>query len=100
MAVWSTSRSYYAQFTSARGFHARDGQVRDLGGGCGGGGRATATCAAVGAAAFGLGLRHAAPASSTWLVLGTAATAVPCGGCTLLAKTSARRLERRRTDTR
>ncbi|MEM7201658.1 MAG: hypothetical protein AAF628_15425 [Planctomycetota bacterium] len=36
------------------------------------------------ATAFGLGLRHAEPLAPAWLVLGTAATPLGCGACSLV----------------
>lgn len=66
-------------------FAVHDGAVRDLGGGCGAGGEAGATCAAVGAPAFGLRVQHAAPAATSWLVLGVAPPVnFACGPCTLV----------------
>ncbi len=67
----------------ARRFRAQDGLVADLGGGCGSGGQASATCARR-ASTFGLRVQHAAPVSPTWLVVGFGRVNFPCGPCTLV----------------
>ncbi|MEM7205392.1 MAG: hypothetical protein AAF628_34370 [Planctomycetota bacterium] len=86
VALWWQYQGPYltAPLTSARPFRAADGAVRELGGGCGTGGHAVASCAAVGATTFGLGLRQAAPLAPAWLVLGATAAPFPCGRCALV----------------
>lgn len=65
-------------------FQTSDGTVFDLGGGCGDGGTASATCAALGAPALGMRLQHAAATTSGWLVLGVKRLNFACGPCNLV----------------
>ena len=65
-------------------FRADDGQVVDLGGGCGAGGTASATCASTQERArFGLRLEGAAPGARAFLALGIAPLGAGCGPCRL-----------------
>jgi hypothetical protein len=55
-----------------------------LGGGCGEGGFAAATCAIVGNQSFVANLRNATPGVAAFLVLGVAPAAFSCGPCQLI----------------
>ncbi|MEM7203222.1 MAG: hypothetical protein AAF628_23370 [Planctomycetota bacterium] len=66
-------------------FATEDGVVTDLGGGCGQGGRAAATCARVAHGAFSPRLRSARPGVPAFLLLGTQAASTPCGACAIVA---------------
>jgi len=72
-----------------RSLRADDGTVTDLGGGCGSGGRAQATCAITGHAGFSHWLSEATPSAASLLVLSTRQTALTCGSCTLVADPTA-----------
>lgn len=65
-------------------FSTDDGTVVDLGGGCGQAGTASATCATVGAPAFGMRTQSAAPRASGWLLLGVNHLNFACGPCTVV----------------
>ncbi|MEM7205736.1 MAG: hypothetical protein AAF628_36115 [Planctomycetota bacterium] len=84
VALWWRQRAAATNLTSARAFRADDGAVRDRRGGCGLGGQAIATCAAVGAPSFGLGLRNAERSAPAWLLLGSTAAPFRCSGCRLV----------------
>jgi hypothetical protein len=68
----------------SRAYRADDGVVADLGGGCGGGGTALATCAVVGNADFDFRLRSATPGAAAWLVLSAGVLGTSCGSCRLI----------------
>jgi hypothetical protein len=75
---------YLEAFAEQRLFRADDGQVVDLGGGCGAGGSASATCASTKERArFGLRLEGAAPGARAFLALGIAPLGGGCGPCRL-----------------
>jgi len=80
--VWEDGFSFGAVWLQV--YSTDDGDVRDLGGGCGQGGVASATCAAVGTSSFGVRVQQAAPASAGWLMLGPSAANFACGPCTLV----------------
>jgi hypothetical protein len=85
-----TSPQYGAPFVVGnvqdRLFRADDGVVVDLGGGCGAGGVASATCASSAETArFGLRLEAAAPSTRAFLALGVAPLGVGCGPCRSIA---------------
>lgn len=63
---------------------ADDGKVEDLGGGCGEGGTALATCAITGHASFVHWLHGAVPSAPSFLVVATRQAGVPCGPCTFV----------------
>lgn len=69
----------------ARRFRADDGQVVNLGGGCDGGGSASATCAHV-PGNFGSRTQFAEPSSSGLLIIGATTMNFPCGPCTLVPR--------------
>lgn len=65
-------------------FVAEDGLVTNLGGGCGSGGSAYATCATVGSSGFTHRVRDATPSVSCYLILSPLSGSVSCGTCTLV----------------
>ena len=67
-----------------RRFRADDGTVRDLGGGCGGGGTASASCGHAGTSGFSVRVEGAAALTPARLVLGVERLHAGCGGCRLL----------------
>ncbi|MEM7200730.1 MAG: hypothetical protein AAF628_10715 [Planctomycetota bacterium] len=64
-------------------FRIEDGAVQDLGGGCGAGGDASATCARYDNGLFYHRLAHTTPAAPVALILGAVATPIACGPCRL-----------------
>lgn len=70
----------------AHRFQAQDGELTDLGGGCGPGGTAHATCGLSGTLHFGVGLRGAAPLTPAILVLGPQSQPFDCGPCRLVPR--------------
>ncbi len=65
-------------------FRADDGLLADLGGGCGSGGRADASCAITGNATFALRVRGASALAPTTLLLGLGRLDAPCGSCVIV----------------
>ena len=65
-------------------FQVNDGITTDLGGGCGSGGWAAATCAIAGNQDFTLRLRDAARSTPAFVALGGQRLDFPCGTCTLV----------------
>ena len=84
LVVWDR-RDPGTQVGPIRGarFEAADGEITDLGGGCGNNGDSYATCARVGHTAFAFRLREAPPANVV-LFLGTDRIDAPCGTCRLV----------------
>ena len=70
--------------SSARFYRLDDGITTDLGGDCGNGGFAAATCAVVGNQNFVLRVREARRGVPAFLALGTQQVGYQCGGCTLV----------------
>ena len=70
--------------TETFAFLASDGEVQNLGGGCGAGGTAAATCAAPGTPAFGVRLQHAEPNAQAWLMVGATPANFACGPCAVV----------------
>ncbi|MEM7203357.1 MAG: hypothetical protein AAF628_24045 [Planctomycetota bacterium] len=90
LAVWNRTRySSGFPFTSSTSsfvapFRSLDGSVSDLGGGCGRGGTAVATCALTGKTEFYHRARDTFPAAPTLLLLGAQTLGLPCGPCSIV----------------
>lgn len=65
-------------------FDADEGTISNLGGGCGTGGTAAASCAVSPNAAFTIRLRSAAPSGTNYLLLSPSTINLSCGACTLV----------------
>jgi hypothetical protein len=65
-------------------YRVDDGITTDLGGGCGGGGKAEASCARIGNPSFELNLWDARATTPAFLVLSAGRSDLTCGACTIV----------------
>ncbi len=85
LIVWESTDTATAESDLvARRYRADDGRVTDLGGGCGLGGAAYATCAVIGNGAYAMRVLHAEPLKRAYLVISPARLDLPCGACTIV----------------
>lgn len=82
LLVWM-SQGLEGHIVQAQRYGAEDGVAASLGGRCGAGGVALASCGSVNGSSFGLELQNAAPNASALLVLGTEPGGFACGPCAL-----------------
>ncbi|MEM7205951.1 MAG: hypothetical protein AAF628_37195 [Planctomycetota bacterium] len=85
MVAWLSATSGSTGVSVAyQRFRADDGVTTDLGGGCGKGGTAFATCARMGNSSFAPQLRLAQPRRAAWLLLSGTRADFRCGPCTVI----------------
>ncbi|MEM7201359.1 MAG: hypothetical protein AAF628_13905 [Planctomycetota bacterium] len=84
MIVWDHYNATYESDVLGHLYRGDDGLVTDLGGGCGSGGTAYATCARSGNGDFDMRLQSAAWSVNSFLLLARKRGDFPCGPCTIV----------------